>query len=235
MSVSVERSAADQATAGCHPADHATTGCPTADRTTAGRAPGAVRLRPLGVVDAVPYRAFRLAALRETPSAFTSSHAEEAGKPLSATLDRLAAAEAGPGALIGAFDGAGELVGTAGLKVPRRSQERHKGTLYGMAVARGAGGRGIGRALVREVLRTAARDGGLRQVLLTVSEGNERALRLYTACGFEVWGREPQAVVVDGLAVAKLHMVCLLDAEPAGEEPRAFTTAPDGGPPATVP
>ncbi|MFF4381567.1 GNAT family N-acetyltransferase [Kitasatospora sp. NPDC001547] len=169
-----------------------------------------VLLRRLGAADAVPYRAFRLQALRESPSAFTSSHAEEAGKPMSVTLRRLAEAEDGPGALIGAFDGTGALVGTAGLKVPQRSQERHKGTLYGMAVARGAAGRGIGRALVREVLRTAE-DGRLRQVLLTVSEGNEPALRLYTACGFEVWGREPRAVLVDGRAVAKLHMVCLLD------------------------
>ncbi|MFE4358553.1 GNAT family N-acetyltransferase [Kitasatospora sp. NPDC056800] len=180
-----------------------------------------ITLRPLGVADAEPYRRFRLAALRETPSAFTSSHTEEAGKPLAATLRRLAAAQDGPGALIGAFDntaaarGRGALVGTAGLKVPSRSQERHKATLYGMAVARDAAGRGIGRALVREVLRTAARDGRLRQVLLTVSEGNEPALRLYTSCGFEVWGREPQAVLVAGRPVAKLHMVCLLDGERA--------------------
>ncbi|WP_316528629.1 GNAT family N-acetyltransferase [Kitasatospora brasiliensis] len=177
---------------------------------------GPVLLRPLGVADAEPYRAFRLDALRGTPGAFTSSHDEEAAKPPTATLRRLTEAADGPGALIGAFDGAGTLIGTAGLKVPSRSQERHKGTLYGMAVAPGAAGRGIGRALVREVLRTAERDGRLRQVLLTVSEGNEPALRLYTSCGFEVWGREPRAVLVDGQAVAKLHMVCLLDARREG-------------------
>ncbi|MFJ8622092.1 GNAT family N-acetyltransferase [Kitasatospora sp. NPDC093550] len=173
-----------------------------------------VTVRRLGRADAEPYRAFRLDALRATPSAFTSGYAEERAKPMSATLSRLAEAEDGPGALLGAFDGTGALVGTAGLEVARRSQERHKGTLYGMAVAPAAGGRGIGRTLVREVLRTAAEDGLLRQVLLTVSEGNEAALRLYTACGFEVWGREPRAVLVDGLAVAKLHMVLVLDTEP---------------------
>ncbi|MBD0671388.1 hypothetical protein [Streptomyces sp. CBMA156] len=57
--------------------------------------------RRLGAADAAPYRAFRLAALRESPSAFTSSHAEEAGRPLSATLRRLAEAEDGPAALGG--------------------------------------------------------------------------------------------------------------------------------------
>ncbi|MFF7994447.1 GNAT family N-acetyltransferase [Kitasatospora xanthocidica] len=197
-------------TPGPGPAPVTAPGAPVA-APVAAPALAPVTIRRLGRADAVPYRAFRLAALRETPSAFTSSHAEECAKPMSATLERLAGAEAGPGALLGAFDGAGVLVGTAGLEVARRSQERHKGTLYGMAVAPEAAGRGIGRALVVEVLRTAAEDGRLRQVLLTVSEGNEAALRLYTACGFEVWGREPRAVLVDGLAVAKLHLVRLLD------------------------
>lgn len=186
----------------------------------AGSAAAPVAIRRLGRADAEPYRAFRLTALRETPSAFTSGYAEEYARPMAATLRRLAEAEGGPGALLGAFDAGGTLVGTAGLTVARRSQERHKGTLYGMAVARGAAGRGTGRALVREVLRTAAADRWLQQVLLTVSEGNEAALRLYTACGFEVWGREPRAVLVDGQAVAKLHMVRLLDTAPTDERGR---------------
>ncbi|MER7842491.1 GNAT family N-acetyltransferase [Kitasatospora sp. NPDC096077] len=167
----------------------------------------AVTVRRLGVADAEPYRAFRLTALRETPSAFTSGYAEERAKPLAATLARLAGAEQGPGALLGAFGPDGILLGTAGLRVGRREQERHKATLYGMAVARAAAGRGIGRALVDRVLAVAAEDGRLRQVLLTVSEGNEPALRLYTSRGFEVWGREPRAVLVDGRPVTKLHMI----------------------------
>ncbi|MFJ2577977.1 GNAT family N-acetyltransferase [Kitasatospora aureofaciens] len=167
-------------------------------------------IRRLGVADAERYRAFRLTALRDSPSAFTSSHEEERDKPIAATVRRLAEAEHGPGALLGAFDEDGELVGTAGLRVPGRRQERHKATLFGMAVAPAAGGRGIGRALVARTLEVACEDGELRQVLLTVSEGNEAAIRLYTSCGFEVWGREPQAVVVNGQAVTKLHMVRML-------------------------
>ncbi|MFH9347810.1 GNAT family N-acetyltransferase [Kitasatospora sp. NPDC017646] len=175
----------------------------------------AALIRRLGVADAEPYRAFRLAALRGTPSAFTSGYAEERAKPITDTIRRLAEAEHGPGVLLGAFGDDGALVGTAGLRVKQRSQERHKATLYGMAVAGPAGGRGIGGALVDRALAVAADDARLRQVLLTVSEGNEPALRLYTSRGFEVWGREPRAVLVDGRAVAKLHMVRLLP-EPTG-------------------
>jgi ribosomal protein S18 acetylase RimI-like enzyme len=178
---------------------------------SAAAEPGpAIAIRRLSVADAECYRAFRLAALEHTPTAFTSSHAEESSKPLSATAARLAAAQHGSGALLGAFTGARDLVGTAGLSVPAREQERHKGTLFGMAVAPEASGRGIGRSLVQQILRVAAEDDRLRQVILTVSEGNTAAIRLYASCGFTVWGREPQAVIVDGVPVAKLHMARIL-------------------------
>ncbi|WP_020390648.1 hypothetical protein [Kribbella catacumbae] len=37
--------------------------------------------------------------------------------------------------------------------------------------------------------------------------GNAAAERLYRSCGFEQWGREPAAVMVDGQPVAKLHLI----------------------------
>ncbi|MBN9531550.1 MAG: hypothetical protein J0H82_35460 [Alphaproteobacteria bacterium] len=49
------------------------------------------------------------------------------------------------------------------------------------------------------------------QVILSVSAGNEAAERLYRGCGFEVYGREPRAVMMDGLAIAKLYMILMLD------------------------
>lgn len=56
-----------------------------------------------------------------------------------------------------------------------------------------------------------ARHAGLLQVVLTVSEGNGPAERLYRSCGFATFGREPRAVIVGGCAIAKLHMICILD------------------------
>lgn len=162
-------------------------------------------IRRLGVEDAEAYRAFRLEALRAAPTAFTSSFDEEDAKPLLATVMRLTA-----DAVVGAYDASGALLGCAGLTVPGRRQERHKATLFGMAVAPHVTGRGVGKALVMAVLGRAA-DVGVLQVGLTVTEGNLLACRLYRSCGFTVWGREPRAVIVAGQAVAKLHMVCILD------------------------
>lgn len=65
----------------------------------------------------------------------------------------------------------------------------------------------VGKALVTRIIELATATDGVRQVVLTASEGNVAAERLYRSCGFEQWGREPAAVVVDGLPVAKLHMI----------------------------
>jgi RimJ/RimL family protein N-acetyltransferase len=167
----------------------------------------AITVRKLKAADAAEYRQFRLCALRDSPTAFTSSFAEEAAKPLRVTVERLEPAGRPHDAVFGAVDGAGTLVGTAGLAVYPSAHERHKGRLFGMAVAQPVTGRGIGRLLVRHVLDNAAAIDGLLQVGLTVSEGNRPAERLYQSCGFEVWGREPRAIVVAGEPVAKLHMV----------------------------
>ncbi|KAB8197456.1 GNAT family N-acetyltransferase [Nonomuraea phyllanthi] len=199
----------------------------SADRhETTGRRHGigsqTVTVRELGVEDAAPYRAFRLEALRATPTAFTSSYEEESAKPLSTTIARLAAAGRPDGAVVGAYDG-GRLIGIAGLSVPPRRQERHKATLFGMAVAPHAAGRGIGKLLVHRILEIAASVEGLTQVGLTVSEGNLPAERLYRSCGFEVWGREPRAVVIGGRPIAKLHMIRMLDRpDPPGSPPPGF-------------
>ncbi|MFI5735429.1 GNAT family N-acetyltransferase [Kribbella sp. NPDC051587] len=164
-----------------------------------------ISVRQLRAGDAVAYRAFRLEALRRTPSAFTSSYGEELAMPLSAWVARLSS-----DIVLGAFDAAGVLVGTAGLFVPARQQERHKGTLFGMAVAGCLGGRGIGRQLVQGVL-AEARLRDLLQIGLTVSAGNYAAEHLYRSCGFQVWGSEPRAVIVDGIAITKIHMMRALD------------------------
>jgi hypothetical protein len=76
-------------------------------------------------------------------------------------------------------------------------------------------------------LAAAARTSARRELLaitasyrrcLTVSDGNLPAERLYRSCGFEVWGREPQAIIVGGRPVAKLHMIHMLAAPGDGAD-----------------
>lgn len=156
-------------------------------------------VRLLGPADATLYRALRLRALREHPDAFTSSYAGERDQPLEAAAQRLAAH-----AFIGAYQHA-ELYGFVGLQRELRAKTRHKATVMGMYVAPEVGGQGVGRTLLDALVRHA-RANGLESLVLTVTEGNDRARRLYEAAGFRSFGIEPDAIRVGGRSCAKNHM-----------------------------
>lgn len=156
------------------------------------------RLRP---ADAPAYRALRLRSLREHPEAFTSSFEEDTLAPLAVAQKRLASADL---KFWGAFDG-DTLFGTIGLDAETRAKNRHKATVVGMYVAAEHAGRGAGRALLDGLLHEA-RASGLELLVLTVTEGNDGAARLYERVGFKSFGIEPRAILVDGRAYAKNHM-----------------------------
>lgn len=158
-----------------------------------------MHVRMLGPADATLYRALRLRALRDHPDAFTSSYDDERTQPLEAAAQRLAAHP-----FWGAYRHA-ELYGFVGLQRELRAKNRHKGTVMGMYVAPEVGGQGVGRALL-DALVKHARANALESLVLTVTEGNERAQRLYASAGFRSFGIEPDAIRVAGRSHAKNHM-----------------------------
>lgn len=163
-----------------------------------------MELRRLTPDDASAYRELRLRALREHPDAFTSSWEDDQRQPVAASEQRLAAQ-----AFWGAFED-GVLVGMVGLERRARAKERHKGTVVGMYVAPEHAGRGAGEALLQALL-AHARAEGLRQLVLTVTEGNGRAQRLYERAGFAAFGIEPRAVCVGEVLLGKVHLQLALD------------------------
>lgn len=160
-----------------------------------------MEIRRLGVADAAEYRALRLRSFREHPEAFTTSHEELEAQPAGDTAKRFEAPNA---RFWGAFDH-GELCGYVGLERESRAKSRHKATLVGMYVMPEKGGQGMARALVEVLLREARAD-GVELVVLTVTEGNERARDLYGRSGFRSFGVEPRAIKVGGQAYGKNHM-----------------------------
>ena len=170
--------------------------------------PVSTTIRRLGPADATAFQALRLQGLLECPTAFASSHQEEAGEAVSAVAARLG--DEGVCGVYGAFTPDGTLVAVAGLGRESMAKMAHKGVLWGMYVAPAWRRQGIAQALVTHLLAQAVREPGLRQVMLGVHAQNEPALALYRALGFVAWGTEPAAAWVDGEPQDETWMVCRL-------------------------
>jgi ribosomal protein S18 acetylase RimI-like enzyme len=166
-----------------------------------------MQIRRLAAADALLYRSLRLRALREHPDAFTSSWEEDRHQPMEASAARLAAH-----AFWGAYQGA-ELYGFVGLERESRAKNRHKATVVGMYVAPEVAGQGVGRALLQALL-AHARGEGIASLVLTVTDGNGHAQRLYEGAGFRSFGVEPDAIRIAGRSCAKNHMQLDLGATP---------------------
>ena len=105
-------------------------------------------IRRLRAADAAAFRAVRLAALLDSPTAFGSSHHEEAAQPLEWFAARLEAADA---VMFGAFVD-GVLAGIAGVVREPAAKERHRATIRSMFVAPVHRGRGVAAALLGRAL-----------------------------------------------------------------------------------
>lgn len=170
-------------------------------------------VRRLTSPDAQIYRTLRLAGLADSPTAFASSHAEEAAWPLAVYAERLA--QRPDRGSFGAFDG-GALVGVVTLGREDRPKAAHKAHIWGLYVDPSARRQGVARALLEAALGLARTVPGLRRVNVSLNAANEPARRLYLALGFEAYAREPEALAVDGIFHDELHMSLALPSAGAG-------------------
>jgi RimJ/RimL family protein N-acetyltransferase len=103
----------------------------------------------------------------------------------------------------------GELAGMLnawGSAIPRI---RHAATLA-LGVRRASWGRGIGAALLAEVIRWAP-GAGLKRLELFVAVGNHRAIALYERMGFQFEGTRRHAYVIRGEPVDDWMMAYVFD------------------------
>jgi ribosomal protein S18 acetylase RimI-like enzyme len=103
------------------------------------------------------------------------------------------------------------LCGVVGIGREERAKARHKAVVFGMYVAPAHAGCGLGSALLAHAIAAARREPGITQLLLTVTDTNAAAVRLYERAGFRSFGVEPRAIRVGGNYFAKTHMILFLD------------------------
>jgi GNAT superfamily N-acetyltransferase len=97
-----------------------------------------------------------------------------------------------PGHGVFVADDAGHIVGTYYLRANQRGGGAHVANC-GYMTAPGATGRGVARAMCMHSLDEARRAGFTAMQFNFVVASNERAVRLWQACGFTIVGRLPKA------------------------------------------
>ncbi len=141
----------------------------------------AVQVERLGLGDAARLRELRLTALQSDPDAFYRTYAEEVDQPAEFWSGWLARPRT---VLLVAVD-EGRDVGIGGL-VPDRHVPEELAVIT-FWVDPSARGRGVARALLDALVRSA-RDDGAPALTLEVADANEAAVNLYAAAGFEPTG-----------------------------------------------
>jgi len=159
-------------------------------------------VRQLGPADAEALRMLRLESMELYPEAFGSSHAEESARSVDAF-----AAWTTSGYIAGGFVD-NQLDAMAGLSIPRTAKQMHKGMLWGVYVRECRRGSGLAEAVVDAVLDHAGTR--VEQIHLSVAAANERAINLYRRLGFQPYGTEPRALMVNGIYINELLMVKFL-------------------------
>jgi len=163
-----------------------------------------LEVRLLGSEDAEAYVALRREMLTDTPWSFLATIEDDVACEPEGLRARISQDQ---NDIAGAFDGTtGDLVAVAGVIRMQRAKVRHRAGVWGVYTTPAARGRGAARAVMTLAVDTARSWDGVRWIGLSVSDEAPAALGLYESMGFELWGTEPVAMVVEGRDHAELHM-----------------------------
>jgi ribosomal protein S18 acetylase RimI-like enzyme len=144
-----------------------------------------ITLEPVTEQNILVFKATRLRALQDTPSAFGATYAKESLLTNADWITRAAKWNGQKGVLYLALDGS-NACGMAGSFLDEADATR--AYLISMWTAPAHRRQGLGRLLVDEIFRWGRRC-GVRTMLLMVTSNNHRAIAFYERLGFTLTGR----------------------------------------------
>lgn len=154
-------------------------------------------IRLLTENDVEAFVAMRAEALQSVPEAFATDYTEYAAMSQEAKLNQFRnSVNSDDDFILGTFDDNNVLLGTAGLIRDTHLKTRHRALIWGVYVTEQARGLRLGRALLRAAIEQARTMPGLEQIYLSVVTVQEAAHSLYLALGFEIYGRELNALKI---------------------------------------
>ena len=164
----------------------------------------AFEMQILTPADQPEWRRLRLMALDRFPTAFITTAREQRARPSSE--DRAALSQ---GHSRGLFLNQ-EMIGIAALIPMSREACRHRMEIGAVFVVEDHWGTGAAQAFI-EALEEEARRRNARQLELSVAADNPRAIRFYERNGFERYGVQPRAIMIDGQGLDDFFYVKMLD------------------------
>jgi len=152
------------------------------------------------------FYALRLESLEACPEEFATD--AEAWKNASReTIDNLlvASEERQDAPILGAWED-DTLIGMIGANRNLRPTVRHKSTLWGMYVKSASRRRGVGNALLEEVVRVLKDEPELRLIRAVVTVTSRDAISILEKKGFKVYGQDPEAKRLDDTYFDQVYM-----------------------------
>ncbi|CAM5215627.1 Ribosomal protein S18 acetylase RimI-like enzyme OS=Ureibacillus acetophenoni OX=614649 GN=SAMN05877842_106201 PE=4 SV=1 [Ureibacillus acetophenoni] len=167
-----------------------------------------MEIKILTETNAPEYQQLRLRALQTNPESFGSTYDKEVAFTLDYVKERIQPTN--EKFVLGAYDD-GNLVGIARFVRETDQKVKHKGNIYGMYVAPEMRGRGVGRAILIDMIDRAKKMEGVEQIHLSVVSSNLSAKKLYESLGFKSYGVEPNALKDNGQYYDEDFMVLFID------------------------
>ncbi len=170
-------------------------------------------VRELEPDDAEAYKALRIKALSEHPEAFGQSVEEARQQTIEEIRHKIMGWQSTGGFALAAFNAEGGILGMVAVRRPEFEKMRHRGHVWGVYVDSSTRGQGIATKLFEGIIARASNSPGLVQLDIEVVTENTVAFGLYRKMGFEVVGKQPRAIKVNGRYFDEHLLVRHLDSE----------------------
>lgn len=157
-----------------------------------------VQIKILTADEADNFRAIRLSALKESPEMFGSTYGAEVDKPLVFFENCLSSST-----VFGAYHN-NKIIGLATLTQETGTKFSHKATLSSVFIEPEFQQKGVASGLLSAIIEHSKKH--VEQILLTVANDNEPAIRLYKKFGFQTYGVDIKAMKDNGKYIDEVLM-----------------------------